>query len=140
MILFSSIIFFVVLLKESCTIKWGDVLNSGAGWQWTVVIPFPHGNSLNSAYSSHVTRCLCLRLLTEGFCFPQPQNLWNFPTILTFIFCPPKQQFSNGKTWCLKIKLWSKVIFSKCVQGLCRNIFLICRCHRLLLFWQEKFE
>ena len=99
---------------------------TATGWQWNEQLPFPHGNSLNSAYNSHVTRCLCLRLLTEGFCFPQPQNFWNFPTTLTFLFCPPKQQFSNGKTWCLKIKLWFKVIFSKCVQGLCWNIFLIC--------------
>ena len=73
-----------------------------------------HGNSLNSVFNSYVTRCLCFRLLTEGFCSPTSKfvkcshNLW--PSFL-------KQQFSNGKIWCLEAKLWSKVVFSQRVQG-----------------------
>ena len=71
--------------------------------------------TLNSVYNSHVTRCLCFRLFTEGFCSPTPKfmkcfhNLW--PSFL------PKRQFSNEKIWCLETKLWLKVIFSQCVQG-----------------------
>ena len=40
--------------------QWGGIEQS---------YPF-HGNSLNSAYNSHVTRCLCFRLHTEGFRSP----------------------------------------------------------------------
>ena len=55
----------------------------------------------------------------------------NFCTTFYLLFLP-KQQFSTEQNWCFEMKLWSKVNFR-------RNIYLICTCPRLLLFWQEKF-
>ena len=84
---------------------------------------FLHGNSLISVYNRHVARCLYFRSITESLCFPTPR----------FFKCP------NEKIWCFETKLWSKINFSQHVQGYTK-ICLICACHRLLLFWQEKFE
>ena len=67
-----------ITILHKCTAKWGNIEQWGDTEQ---SYPF-HGNSLNSAYNSHITRCLCFRLLTEGFCSPTskflkyPHNLW----------------------------------------------------------------
>ena len=39
-----------------------------------------------------------------------------FPTTFDLLFLP-KGQFLNKKIWCFETKPWSKVNFSKCVQG-----------------------
>ena len=45
-----------------------------AGWHWTVTGTLSMETHLiNSAYNSHDTRCLCFRLLTEGFSSPTPK-------------------------------------------------------------------
>ena len=93
-----------------CNIKWGDIEQWGDNEQ---SYPF-HGNSLNSAYNIHITRCLCFRLITEGFCSPTskflkcPHDLWPSFFAWTTIF--------KWKNLMFKTKLCSKVIFSKCIQ------------------------
>ena len=84
---------------------------TGTGWQWTV-IPFPSWKLtawIVPITASHVKRC------SVKVSAPQSQNFWNVPTTFDLLFLS-KQQFSNEKNWCLKTKLWLKVIFSKCVQ------------------------
>ena len=46
---------------------------------------------------------------------PHPKKCLNVPMTFDHIFLP-KQQFSNEKTWCFEMKLWSKVNFSQYVQ------------------------
>ena len=82
------------------------------GWHWTTVIPFPQKLVSITVISQDV----CVLDCSLKVSVPQPHNLWNVPTTFDFLFLP-KQQFSNGKIWCLETKLWSKVIFSQLVQG-----------------------
>ena len=116
-------------ILHKCTAKWGNIEQWGDTEQ---SYPF-HGNSLNSAYNSHITRCLCFRLLTEGFCSPTskflkyPHNLWPSFFAKTTIF--------KWKNLMFKDKALFESYFFKMCPGTCRNICLICPCHRLLLFW-----
>ena len=64
----------------------------------------------------------------------QPQNFWNILTTFDLLFLP-KQQFSNEKNLMFKDKALFESYFFKMCPGTCRNICLICPCHRLLLFW-----
>ena len=50
------------------------------------------------------------------FLFPSSKIYEMFPKSLTFFFLP-KPQFSNEKVWCIKTKLWSKVILFQRVHG-----------------------
>ena len=114
------------------TVKWGDIEQQSDIEQ---SYPF-HGNSLNSSYNIHAQDA-CVLDCTLNVSVPQSQNFLNVPTTFDLLFLP-KQKFSNKKVWCLEIKLWLKVTFSQHVQGYAETC-LICSCHRLLLFRQEKF-
>ena len=95
------------ILSSGRNIDW-----AAARWHWTVSHTLSMETHLNSAYNSHITRCLCFRLHTlKVFLFPNPK-------CLTFFFFVPysKWKLSNENIWCLEAKLWPKVIFSQCVQ------------------------
>ena len=122
--------FFQILLNKVVKIlgKWyyqvGNIKQCGNTEQSYLF----HENSMNSVHNSHVASCLWFRSVIEGLCPTQPKSLHN----LLPSFFLAKQQFSTEQNWCFEMKLWSKVNFR-------RNIYLICTCPRLLLFWQEKF-
>ena len=75
------------------TVEWGSIKNSDL----TLNSHTFHGNSLNSVYNSHVTRCLGLDWSLK-VSVPQLQNFWNVFTTL------------DTKVSCLEMKLWLKVV------------------------------
>ena len=83
----------------------GATLNGGVTMNIHTLFMETHWQIVQLCHNnSHITRRLSFRLLNEGFCSPPPK------------FMKWPHDFQMKKIWCLKKKLWSKVIFSKCVQ------------------------
>ena len=85
---------------------------------------------------------VCISDQSLKFSAPQPP-----PPCPKFFKCPHDLWPYFAKTTILKGKnlmLWDKALiesyFLPTCLGIPKNICLICACHRLLLFWQEKFE
>ena len=96
---------------------------------WTVIpSPFLHGKLLINVYSSsHFTRCLFFKSVTESVCSPHlplppsstPPPPAKFSKCYHDFQCYSllQQQFSNEKIWCFERKPWSKVDFLQHNQG-----------------------
>ena len=113
----------------------------------------PSGVTLNSHTFYMETHWLVsITVMLQGVCISDQSLKFSAPQAP-----PPRPKFfkcphdlwpsSLGKTTILKGKnlmLWDKALiesyFLPTCPGIPRNICLICACHRLLLFWQEKFE
>ena len=121
------------IVKVLSTVKWGDIEQRGDIEQSYLF----HRNSLFSKYNSHVTRCLCSRSVTEGLCLPYPK-FFKCPHVLRLCFLA-----SNAILKRKNLMFWEEALiesyFLPTGLGLLKNICLICACHRLLLFWREKF-
>ena len=104
------------------TVKWGSIKNS----HLTLNSHTFHGNSLNSVYNSYVTRCLGLRLVTEGFCCPTPKFLKYIHDLWPSIF--NLTSISKWKTFMLKDEALIESCFVPTCPRTCKNICLICQC------------